>query len=83
MRNGVAEKLAGTIRNAIRFIEQINDDIRDIKNDISLITSSGQKFIERHLDQFKLIGFSEQTTALLDNEYSTRKRDSLLLDLEK
>lgn len=81
--NAVDEKLTGIIRNATRFIEQLNDDMQLIGKDINLITSSGQKFIQRHLEQFQLIGFSEQTTALLGNEYSTRKRDSLLLDLEK
>ena len=68
LSNAVDVKLAGIITNATRFIEQLNDDMQLISKDIGLITSSGQKFIERHLEQFQLIGFSEQTTALLSNE---------------
>ena len=72
LSNAVDEKLAGIIRNATRFIEQLNDDMQLISKDINLITSSGQKFIERHLEQFQLIGFSEQTTALLSHDDSSR-----------
>ncbi len=70
LTNAVDKKLAGIIDNAIRFIEQLNDDIQLISKDINLITSSGQNFIERHLQQFQLIGFSEQTTKLLNNDDS-------------
>ncbi len=73
LSNAVDEKLAGIIKNATRFIEQLNDDMQLISKDINLITSSGQKFIERHLEQFQLIGFSEQTTALLSQDDSTNK----------
>ena len=72
LSNAVDEKLAGIIKNATRFIEQLNDDMQLISKDINLITSSGQKFIERHLEQFQLIGFSEQTTALLSHDDSSR-----------
>ncbi len=82
LSNAVDEKLAGTIRNATRFIEQLNDDMQLISKDINLITSSGQKFIERHLEQFHLIGFSENTTALLGSERSHPNNDSALLNLE-
>lgn len=83
LSNAVEAKLAGIITNATRFIEQLNDDMQLISKDINLITSSGQKFIERHLEQFQLIGFSEQTTALLGNEDLTHKSDSLLLSEAK
>jgi hypothetical protein len=73
LSKAVDEKLAGIIRNATRFIEQLNDDMQLISKDINLITSSGQKFIERHLEQFQLIGFSEQTTALLSHDDSSRE----------
>jgi hypothetical protein len=53
-----------------------------ISKDINLITTSGQKFIERHLEQFQLIGFSENTTALLGKEDSIYENDSLCLNLE-
>ncbi len=83
LSNAVDEKLAGTIRNATRFIEQLNDDMQLISKDINLITTSGQKFIERHLEQFQLIGFSENTTALLGNDDSTYDNDSLRLNVKK
>jgi hypothetical protein len=55
------------VNNATRFLEQLDDDMQLISKDINLITSSGQNFIQRHLEQFQLIGFSENTTALLND----------------
>lgn len=71
LRGAVDKKLAGIIDNATRFLEQLNDDMQIISKDINLITSSGQDFIQRHLEQFQLIGMSAETTALLEN--STEK----------
>lgn len=67
MTNAVDKKLAGIIDNATRFIVQLNDDMQLISKDINLITTSGQNFIQRHLEQFQLIGMSGETTALLEN----------------
>lgn len=67
MMGAVDKKLAGIIDNATRFLVQLNDDMQLISKDINLITSSGQNFIQRHLEQFQLIGFSESTTALLND----------------
>jgi hypothetical protein len=67
MINAVDKKLAGIIDNATRFLELLNDDMQLISKDINLITSSGQDFIQRHLEQFQLIGLSGDTTALLEN----------------
>jgi hypothetical protein len=64
LRNAVDKKLAGTIDNATRFIEQINHDLHLISKDISLITSNGQDFINRHLEQFQLINLSEVSSQL-------------------
>lgn len=69
LTKAVDKKLAGIIDNATQFIVQLNDDMRLISEDINLITTSGQNFIQRHLEQFQLIGFSEQTTELLSHEY--------------
>lgn len=65
LRNSIDKKLTGVIDNAIRFIEQLNDDMQLISKDINLITSSGQQFIERHLSQFQLIGFSGEAISTL------------------
>lgn len=67
MINAVDKKLSGIIDNATRFIVQLNDDMQIISKDINLITTSGQDFIQRHLEQFQLIGMSGETTALLEN----------------
>lgn len=67
LRSAVDKKLAGIIDNATRFLEQLNDDMQIISKDINLITSSGQEFIQRHLEQFKLIGMSAETTELLNS----------------
>jgi hypothetical protein len=73
MINAVDKKLAGIIDNATRFIVQLNDDMQLISKDINLITTSGQNFIQRHLEQFQLIGMSGETTALLENSNETKK----------
>lgn len=73
LRGSVDKKLAGIIDNATRFLEQLNDDMQLISKDINLITSSGQNFIQRHLEQFQLIGISGDTTALLENSNETKK----------
>ena len=67
LRNAVDKKLAGIIDNALRFIDQLNIDIQSISSDINLITSSGQGFIERHLSQFQVIGFSDDAIRKLAN----------------
>ncbi len=64
----VGENLASIIRNATRFIEQLNDDMQLISKDINLITTSGQQFIQRHLEQFQMISFSEEAPRLIESE---------------
>jgi hypothetical protein len=55
LSKGVDETLASIIRNASRFLDQLSADISLINKDINLITASGQDFIQRHLEEFKLI----------------------------
>jgi hypothetical protein len=66
LSGGVSAILASSINEAKRFIEQLNDDMQLISKDINLITSSGQNFIQRHLEQFQLIGLSGDTTNLIE-----------------
>lgn len=75
LRNAVDKKLAGIIDNALRFIDQLNVDIQYISKDINLITSSGQSFIERHLSQFQVIGFSDDAIRKLTS--SNNRQESL------
>lgn len=68
---GVDKKLETVINNASRFIDQINDDMQLISKDINLITMGGQKFIEHHLEGFKLINHSQENKAdsyLINND---------------
>lgn len=68
LTKSVEKKVVGIMDSATRFIEQLNDDMQLISKDINLITTSGQNFIQRHLEQFQLIGISEQTTELLSQD---------------
>ncbi len=68
LSKSVDENLASIIRNATRFIEQLNDDMQLISKDINLITSSGQHFIQRHLEQFQLISFSGENSKLIGTD---------------
>lgn len=77
LSSGVSAILSSSINEAKRFIEQLNDDMQLISKDINLITSSGQNFIQRHLEQFQLIGLSGETTNLID--YSEKN----IIDIEK
>lgn len=74
MINAVDKKLAGIIDNATRFIVQLNDDMQLISKDINLITTSGQNFIQRHLEQFQLIGMSGVEIGVLANDSSEMKK---------
>lgn len=68
LSKAVDNNLTSIIKNATRFIEQLNDDMQLISKDINLITSSGQQFIQRHLEQFQLISFSGETHSLISND---------------
>jgi hypothetical protein len=77
MMSAIDKKLAGIVDNATRFLAQLNDDMQLISKDINLITTSGQNFIQRHLEQFQVIGLSSDTTGLLENS------SAKLIELEK
>jgi len=62
LSSGVAEILSTTIRDATKFIQQLNDDMAFLNNDINLITSNGQDFIQRHLEHFKTIDLPPELT---------------------
>jgi len=68
LRMRADETLEGIIRNATNFIDQINNAIQAISNDLNLITSNGQVFIQRHLEQFQLTGLSGEALALLGHD---------------
>ena len=69
LSRGVDESLASIIKNASRFLDQLSTDISLINQDINIITTSGQQFIQRHLEEFKLITLSndQDSTKSLEN----------------
>ncbi|MEI7840261.1 MAG: hypothetical protein WCJ11_07160 [Methylococcaceae bacterium] len=67
MQRVVETKVVAIISNAEKFIEQLNEDIKRISNNVDLLTSNGQSFIQQHLEKFQLIGMSGETTALLES----------------
>lgn len=66
--NAVDRRLSNIIDTAHNFLIELNSDIKLLNNKISLLSDNGQKFIERHLDQFHLIGFSSGNIKQLENQ---------------
>ena len=60
LTKAVDARLGNIIDVARNFLNELNDDIRSINKNISLLADSGQKFIERHLTQFQALGFSDE-----------------------
>lgn len=78
LSKSVEASLASIIQNAKRFIEQLNDDMHLISKDINLITSSGQSFIQRHLEQFQLISFSNESQVFQSSQQYEEKLSTSL-----
>lgn len=60
LTKAVDTRLGNIIDVARNFLNELNDDIRSINKNISLLADSGQRFIERHLTQFQALGFSDE-----------------------
>jgi hypothetical protein len=58
--NAVDRRLANIIDTAHNFLLELSYDIKLLNQNIDLLTSSGQQFIERHLSQFHSLGFSKE-----------------------
>ncbi|AIE72556.1 MULTISPECIES: hypothetical protein [unclassified Synechocystis] len=58
--NAVDKRLANIINTAHNFLLELNSDIKLLNQNIDILTSSGQQFIERHLSQFHSLGFSKE-----------------------
>ena len=52
LMNAVDMKLSGMIKSTNNFLDELNKDVSLISSSINLLAESGQKFIERHLEQF-------------------------------
>lgn len=58
--NIVDKRLTNIINTAQSFLLELASDIKLLNQNIDLLTSSGQQFIERHLSQFHSLGFSKE-----------------------
>lgn len=62
----VDKRLANIIDTANNFLAELSNDIRLINHNITLLSSSGQSFIQRHLEQFHVLGFGDAQLKLLE-----------------
>lgn len=65
--NAIDKRLANIIDTASYFLQELNSDIKSLNQNIDMLTNSGQKFIERHLEQFHSLGFSQEEIKELKN----------------
>ena len=66
LQKAIELRLCNLINTAHNFLLELNNDIKQLNNSISLLAENGQKFIESHLGQFHLIGMSEEEIKLLN-----------------
>jgi len=64
MIKAVDKRLANVMDTAQNFLLELNDDIKLLNKSINLLAEGGQKFIEKHLDNFHQI----QNNRLLENK---------------
>lgn len=59
LNKAVDARLLNIITAAHQFLTALNDDLKSVNSSISVLTESGQRFIERHIEQFRAFGWSE------------------------
>ena len=59
LEKSVEQRLVNITEAASKFIFQLAEDMKALNQNITLLTKSGQKFIEQHLSQFKNMGLTE------------------------
>lgn len=59
MLKAIDKRLANIIDTAHKFLLELNNDIKQLNSNIDSLSQSGQIFIEKHLTQFHVIGFSQ------------------------
>ncbi|MBF0413533.1 MAG: hypothetical protein HQK70_12600 [Desulfamplus sp.] len=59
--------LANVIKTADNFLLGLNEDMKSLNSSIDMLTRNGQTFIQNHLEQFHVVGMSDQTLKLLRN----------------
>lgn len=60
LNKAIEDRLGNIINVAANFLEELNDDIRSINKNITLLAESGHRFIETHLAHFQELGFSDE-----------------------
>lgn len=67
MIHHVDQSLTIIINNSKIFITELTEDLRSVNKSIDILALNGQKFIENHLQQFHVLGFSQEQLKQLDN----------------
>jgi len=62
----VDQRLANVIKAADNFLLELSKDISSINQSICMLSDSGQKFIQNHLGQYKVIEFSDNDVKRLE-----------------
>ena len=60
LNKAIQDRLGNIITVAANFLKELNDDIRSINSNITLLSERGHRFIETYLAQFQALGFSEE-----------------------
>ena len=60
LNKAIEDRLRNIINVAANFLQELNDDIRSINKNITLLAESGHRFIETHLAHFQALGFSDE-----------------------
>lgn len=66
LNKAVDARLSNIITAAHQFLTALNDDLKSVNSSISLLAESGQRFIERHIEQFRALGLSEREIKQLE-----------------
>lgn len=58
LMKGVDTQMTNILNTASRFLEELNNDIKEVNQEISLLSRSGQQFIQDHLREMRQISTS-------------------------
>lgn len=66
--NAVDKRLANIIDTAHNFLIELNNDIKLLNQNISILADKGQIFIEQHLDKFHMIEDTVQKAKMIEED---------------
>ncbi len=64
----VDKRLSNIIKAADNFLVELSEDIKRLNKNIDLLTVNGQRFIEKHLDGFRVLDSQEYLKIASNNE---------------